>query len=185
MAVENPTWVNNVLAFWFRELTPAQWFRRDDAVDATIRKRFSPVHAQAATATDAALLLNTDTALGAIIVLDQFSRNMFRGDPRAFASDDKALRLAIAAVAAGLDQTRSRDHRLFLYLPFEHSENPAIQVRSVALIGALGDAELTRYAEAHKVIIDRFGRFPHRNAVLGRATTPEEAAFLKEPMSRF
>ena len=185
MDLDNPTWVNMVLTFWFQDLKPAQWFRRDEAVDTAIRLRFLAVHTTIAVTADAALLRNADTALAAIIVLDQFSRNIFRGDRRAFATDAKALTLAIAAVDRGLDQLLPRDQRLFVYLPFEHSEDALMQVRSVALIGGLGDAELTRYADAHKVIIDRFGRFPHRNDVLGRETTPEEAAFLKEPMSSF
>ena len=178
-------WVDDVLGFWFEDLTPPQWFKKDAAVDAIIHQRFANVHATVMTTPNAALLLNAKTALAAIIALDQFPRNIFRADPRAFASDAKALVLAVAAVDAGLDQQCAQAQRLFVYLPFEHSEDPAMQVRSLALISRLGNPELTRYAEAHKVIIDRFGRFPHRNAVLGRATTPEEEAFLKEPLSSF
>jgi uncharacterized protein (DUF924 family) len=185
MTQNDRPWVDDVLDFWFKELTPPQWFKKDDAVDAIIRQRFASIHATVTTTPNATLLMNAKIALAAIIALDQFPRNIFRADPRAFASDAKALALAVAAVTNGLEQQCAQAQRLFIYLPFEHSEDPAMQVRSLALISSLGNPELTRYAEAHKVIIDRFGRFPHRNAVLGRATTPEEEAFLKEPLSSF
>jgi uncharacterized protein (DUF924 family) len=110
---------------------------------------------------------------------------MFRGSPRAFATDAKALMLAEAALARGLDAAMSEDQRLFLYLPFEHAEDRAAQARCVALMSGLADKDLVRWAEAHQAIIDRFGRFPHRNAVLGRTSTPEETEFLKEPGSSF
>src|SRR5690606_27168579 len=107
------------------------------------------------------------------------------GSARAFAADPIAHRLARAAIADGLDQAMSKRERIFIYLPFEHSENAADQEQSVALFATLNDPELDKFALAHKVIIDRFGRFPHRNAALGRVSTPEEIAFLKEPMSSF
>ena len=116
-----------------------------------------------------------------VIVLDQFSRNMFRGAPSAFASEAKALAIAATAIAKGFAEALNGDERLFLYLPFEHQENADAQVRSLELISALGDPELTRYAQAYKDIIDRFGRFPHRNAILGRKSTAEEMEFLKGP----
>ena len=178
-------WAADVLSFWFETLAPAQWFKKDDGVDTEIRARFLGLHEQIASSPDDVLLAAADTALAAIVVLDQFPRNLFRNSARSFATDAKALRLADAAVARGIDQGLTRDQRLFIYLPFEHSEDLAMQERSVALIGALGNAELTRYAVAHQVIIERFGRFPHRNAVLGRASTAEELAFLQEPMSSF
>ena len=131
-----------------------------------------------------ALLADTDTALAAVIWLDQFSRNMFRS-PSAFASDAKALAIAEAAIAKGLMAALNRDELLFLYLPFEHRENADAQARSVELISVLGNPELTGYAQAHKDIIDRFGRFPHRNVILGRASTAEEMEFLKGPSSSF
>ena len=120
---------------------------------------------------DAALLRDARSALAAVIVLDQFSRNMFRGDPRAFASDAKALAIADAAIGKGYLGELSKDERLFLYLPFEHCEDRAQQARCVQLMSELGDPELTRYAVAHRDIIERFGRFPHRNAILGRTST--------------
>ena len=124
-------------------------------------------------------------ALAAVVVLDQFPRNMFRGTARAFASDGPALNVASRAVALGWDRLLRRDERVFLYLPYEHSEDRVMQARSVELMSRLGNVEWTRYAQAHKDVIDRFGRFPHRNAALGRASTPEEEAYLAMPGSGF
>lgn len=180
-----PAWVDDVLRFWFTELTYEQCFEKNDAVDRQIGARFGAVHEQL-TADDGSI----DTAaprelLAAIVVLDQFSRNLFRGTARAFAADPIARRLARAAVDNRIDAVMAKRERIFVYLPFEHSEAAADQVRSVALQGAFNDPDLDKYAMAHKVIIDRFGRFPHRNAALGRESTPDEIAFLKEPMSSF
>lgn len=180
-----PAWVADVLHYWFEELTLEQCFEKNDGVDATIRERFGDVHAKLA-ANDSAIHADAPRELlAALIVFDQFSRNLFRGNPKAFATDPIALRLARAAIADGLDQAMSNRERIFVYLPFEHSENAADQEQSIRLFALLGDEDLDKYAMAHKVIIDRFGRFPHRNAVLGRESTPEEIAFLKEPMSSF
>lgn len=179
-----PAWVGEVLRFWFEELTQAQWFAKSDELDAQIRARFLAVH-QRLMAGDTTATSGPRATLAAVIVLDQFSRNMFRGDPRAFAADAIALHLAKQAVALGLDQAMAPTERLFLYLPYEHSENAADQVISLELTTALGNAFWTRYALAHKQIIDRFGRFPHRNAVLGRESTPEEIEMLQGPMSSF
>jgi uncharacterized protein (DUF924 family) len=110
---------------------------------------------------------------------------MFRGTPRAFASDEQALWLADAAIARGFDAGLSKDERMFLYLPFEHAEDRRSQARCVELMASLGDPEVQKWAEAHRVIVDRFGRFPHRNAVLERVSTPEEIEFLKQPNSCF
>src|SRR5262249_2280781 len=118
-------------------------------------------------------------------VFDQMSRNMFRGTARAFATDPKALNIAEMTVTRGLDRGLTKEERLFCYLPFEHAEDSATQARCVALISGLGDPELTKWAEAHKAIIDRFGRFPHRNPALARRSTAEEVEFLKEPGSSF
>ncbi|HJU31465.1 MAG TPA: DUF924 family protein [Hyphomicrobiaceae bacterium] len=180
----HPRWAAGVLAFWFVECTPAQWFKRDDAFDAALRARFLDLHAAVAAAPFEACVADADTALAATIVLDQFSRNMFRGTPAAFASDARALAVAEAAVRRGFDRNLPDERRQFFYLPFEHAEDAAVQARSVALFASLGP-EALRWAEAHKVIIDRFGRFPHRNAALGRVSTPEEIAFLREPNSSF
>ena len=180
-----PAWVEQVLQFWFREMTREQWFKRDAAVDDRIRNRFLSLHDQVSAMPNEALLSGPRSALAAVIVLDQFSRNMFRGSPRAFASDAKALALAEAAIANGHAASLNKDELQFLYLPFEHSESGEAQVRCVKLMASLGDAELTRYAQAHCDIIERFGRFPHRNEILGRSSTAEELEFLKQPGSSF
>jgi uncharacterized protein (DUF924 family) len=178
-------WVAEVLSFWFEELKPAQWFSKDVALDELICARFIGLHERVAAAPEGELLADPTIALAAVIALDQFSRNMFRGTARSFATDAKALALADKAVARGFDWRLSENERLFLYLPFEHSEDPAMQVRSVALFTVLGDPKQRKYAEAHKAIIDRFGRFPHRNAILGRRSTAAEEAFLEKPGSSF
>lgn len=178
-------WVDEVLRFWFGELSREQWFAGGAVLDEQIRSRFLDVHRMVAAAPEDALLSDARTALAAVIVLDQFSRNMFRGTPSAFESDEKALTIAEAMIAKGFADALSRDERLFLYLPLEHHEGADAQARSVELFSALGDPELTKYAQAHKDIIDRFGRFPHRNSILGRPSTPEELEFLKGPGSAF
>ncbi len=183
--LREPAWVDAVLRFWFETLTPQAWFKRDDAVDAEIRQRFASLHAQLAAADHVGVPANARTALATVIVLDQFPRNMFRGTPQAFSGDLKARQVTKAAVAAGLDRELDTNGRVFLYLPLEHSEDAEDQRLSVALISVLGDANYTKFAQAHKVIIDRFGRFPHRNAALGRTSTPKEIAFLAEPCSSF
>jgi uncharacterized protein (DUF924 family) len=179
-----PGWAADVLHFWFEETTKEQWFKRDDAFDSSLRERFIPLHATVAALPIEACLADADTALAATVVLDQFSRNMFRGTPGAFAADAKALAIAQGAIARGFDTLLPEHKRQFLYLPFEHAEDVAAQARSVELFATLGESYL-RWAEAHRVIIARFGRFPHRNAFLGRASTPEEIAFLREPGSTF
>jgi len=180
-----PAWAGDVLRYWFEELTLEQCFQKSDAIDSTIRERFGALHGQLAHKDGTIRTEAPRELLAAIIVFDQFSRNLFRGSARAFATDPIARRLARAAIADGLDQTMSKRERIFIYLPFEHSEDSADQEQSVRLFAQLDDDDLTKYAVAHKVIIDRFGRFPHRNAALGRESTPEETAFLNEPMSSF
>ena len=179
-----PGWVRDVLAFWFDELGPAQWFAKDAALDERIRARFQPLHARLAASADPPI----DTpaqALATVIVLDQFSRNLHRDDARAFAADALARRLADAAIARAFDAQVDASRRMFFYLPFEHSEDLADQDRSIALFTAIGDPRLTRYAEAHRALIARFGRFPHRNAVLGRRSTQDEEEYLKQPGAGF
>jgi uncharacterized protein (DUF924 family) len=180
-----PDWVAEVLGFWFGELRPSDWFAKSDALDASIRQRFAPLHARLAAGEARHLEPTPRIVLAAVIVLDQFSRNLYRDDARAFAADPTARELARRAIAQGADRGLSPAERLFLYLPFEHSEDRADQALAVRLVEALGDAGWTRYAQAHKDIIDRFGRFPHRNAALGRSSTPEELALLDTPMGRF
>jgi uncharacterized protein (DUF924 family) len=179
-----PAWVGEVLDFWFSELGEEYWFAKDDGLDGQVRARFLALHDWLALG-EGVVITSPRPALAAVIVLDQFSRNMFRGTPRAFAADPLARRLAREAIALGVDLAMTNTERMFLYLPFQHSEDPADQALSVDLIGQLGDENWTRYAEAHKSIIDRFGRFPHRNAVLGRASTAEELVLLKDPMGSF
>jgi uncharacterized protein (DUF924 family) len=179
------TWVAEVLRFWLEETPAEKRFQKDEAFDADLGARFRGTHAHVVSLTLTDCVRDADTALAAVIVLDQFSRNMFRGTPAAFANDPRAFGIAQAAIAKGFDALVSETARLFFYLPFEHAEDAAAQARAVALMAGLSDTELVKWAEAHKAIIDRFGRFPHRNAVLGRASTAEELEFLQEPGSSF
>jgi uncharacterized protein (DUF924 family) len=170
---------DDVLAFW-RAAGPQQWFTKDDTFDAEIRTRFLPIYEAAAAGALAEWEATPGGALALTIVLDQFPRNMFRNDPRAFAADAAARAVADRALARGFDKQVPSGERLFFYLPFEHSETMDDQERCCALFRALGDADLLRWAELHADIIRRFGRFPHRNAVLGRTTTPAEKSFLDD-----
>jgi uncharacterized protein (DUF924 family) len=174
-----PGWITDVLHFWFKELKPEKWFAKDEAVDATIRKRFGALHASLTEKVPASITATPLGALAVVIVLDQFSRNLFRNSVRAFACDATALAIAQEAVGAGFDAQLERNQRTFLYLPFEHSEDREVQRRSIELFAALGDADALDYARRHYDIIERFGRFPHRNRILGRESTPEELEFLK------
>jgi uncharacterized protein (DUF924 family) len=179
-------WVTRVLDFWFEELGRPDWFGKGKPIDGEIAARFQSTYDEiSASAAPASLGADADTALAAVLVLDQFPRNIFRGTPGAFATDASARAVAEAAIGAGFDSALPLDRRLFLYLPFEHSEDVADQERAVKLISSLGDAEYTAYAEAHANVIRRFGRFPHRNAILGRLSTPEELTYLAEPGSGF
>lgn len=178
-------WVGDVLRFWFDELGRKAWFVKDAAVDAQIRDRFAPLIDQLAAQPIDEALASADRVLATVIVLDQFPRNVFRGTARAFATDALALDIAKAAIDRGLDQQISAGRRVFLYLPLEHSEALADQERCVELTAALGDEEYARYAVLHRDVIKRFGRFPHRNAMLGRTPTLEELEFLKQPGSAF
>ena len=171
-------WVDEVLKFWFKELQPVAWFTKDAAVDAQIRTRFEPLHEQLSQGE--IQVPNTPRGhLAAVIVLDQFPRNMFRGSAKAFASDTKALEFASRALDAGFEREMTKDQRQFLYLPFMHSEELAMQMRCVELYAAFDDPELMKYAAEHRDIIERFGRFPHRNAALGRESTAAEIEFMQ------
>lgn len=165
-----------VLHFW-RESGPDKWFAKDDAFDAAIREKFLPTYEAAAAGKLEAWGATAEGALALTIVLDQFPRNMFRGDARTFAADALARQAANRALKRGYEQDVPKAQRSFFFLPFMHSEDRGDQERSVELYRAANDENL-KYAEAHRDIIRRFGRFPHRNAVLGRATTAEEQAFL-------
>jgi len=172
------------MRFWFEELTKDQWFKRNDRVDAQIRDRFLPLHEQL-TASNAADIAGSRSLLAAVIVLDQFSRNMFRGTARAYAADPIARRLARFAIESGFDAEMTQNERHFLYLPFQHSEDREDQALSLRLFDSIENEEWRAYAVAHKDIIDRFGRFPHRNAALNRTSTADEIALLENPMSFF
>ncbi len=183
---------DDVLEFWFG-VGPdygkrhKRWFEKDQAFDSEITQRFLPLYEELAHRTH--WLADPRHCLARIVVLDQFPRQMFRGKPRAFASDSLALQAARLAVERGYDEGRLPVERLFLYLPFEHSESLADQERACELtapLAAFAETEdALRYAVAHRDIIRRFGRFPHRNVILGRASTPEEVEFLKQPGSSF
>jgi uncharacterized protein (DUF924 family) len=166
-----------VLAFW-RAVGPDKWFEKDAALDAEIRARFLPTYEAAAAGDLARWATTPEGALALIVVLDQFPRNMFRGDARTYAADPQARAVAVAALARGFDRHFAYADCQFMYLPLSHSEDLADQERAVALYRDAGDEEGLRYAEQHADIIRRFGRFPHRNAILGRETTPAEQAFL-------
>ncbi len=167
----------DVVAFW-QSAGPERWFKKDAGFDDEIRRRFLGLHEAAAAAKVADWEATAQGALALLILLDQFPRNMFRGQARAFATDPLARAIAAGALVRGYDAQVPGTLRGFFYLPFEHSEELADQQRAVAFYKAIGDADGLKWAEIHADIIRRFGRFPHRNAVLGRVTTPEEQAFL-------
>lgn len=176
--------INDVLDFWFEEIDPKQHWVKDTEFDALITKRFGELHARA---NACELFTWRDTAEGSlaeIIILDQFSRNMYRDTPKAFASDALALALAQNAVAKGFDSQISEQQRPFLYMPYMHSESAVVHKEAVKLYEKVGQSSLD-FELKHKIIIDRFGRYPHRNAILGRESTAEEIAFLQEPNSSF
>jgi uncharacterized protein (DUF924 family) len=170
-------WVAGVIRYWFEELQPAAWFSKNERVDAEIRERFGALYEELAKIA-ASQLTTAQECIAAVIVLDQFPRNMFRGSPRSFATDALALAIAQHAIAAGLDRQLTNKQRVFLYMPFQHSEERAVQARSIEMFEQLPEPENLDYAHRHKEIIDRFGRFPHRNEVLGRESTPEELQFI-------
>jgi uncharacterized protein (DUF924 family) len=185
-----------VLDFWFGAPGTAthgrprpEWFRKDAAFDDEIRRRFAALHAAAALGECERWKDAPGPLLALIVVLDQFSRNLYRDDPRAFSQDAQALAAARLMIANGWDLGRLPVERQFAYLPFEHSEDLAMQDRAFELFAPLEaypeTKGLSEWSEKHRAIIRRFGRFPHRNAVLGRVSTPEEIAFLREPGSRF
>ncbi len=167
----------SVLAFW-RAAGPDKWFEKDTAFDEDIRARFLETYDAAVAGKLSDWEQTAEGALALTIVLDQFPRNMFRDDARTYAADPQARAVAGRALEHGFDQKMPLSDRQFFYLPFEHSETMADQGRSCALVAATGDADLLKWAQLHADIIRRFGRFPHRNAILGRATTAEEQAFL-------
>lgn len=177
----------DVLDFWFVETVPAQWFQKNEVFDDMIRDRFMSVYDMAKAGLCDAWKQDADGCLALCVVLDQFPRNMFRNDPRAFATDEKALEIAGYAIKKGFDQVLAPVKRRFIYLPFEHSENLDNQQVSVELFGGMqyDDPMGYEYAMRHLRVIEQFGRFPHRNMILGRESTPAELTYLGQPDAGF
>lgn len=174
---------DEVIAFW-TNAGPTRWFEKDEAkrrgFDKQVRNHFLALHERAAAGELKPWERTAEGALALLLLLDQFPRNMFRGLPRAFATDPQARAIAAAALTKGFDAQLPAELRTFFYLPFEHSETMADQERAIALYKAAHDEDGLTWAELHADIIRRFGRFPHRNAILGRTSTPEEQRFLDE-----
>jgi len=175
----------NIIEFWFDEIEQSQWWKKDENFDALIKSRFLDTHIKA---TKCELFVWRKSSLGVlaeIIVLDQFSRNMFRNQPESFAYDAIALALAQSAIAAGHDLELNTQQRSFLYMPFMHSESLLIHNEAVKLFTGLDVPKTLEFENRHKEIIQKFGRYPHRNKILGRVSTPEEVEFLTLPGSSF
>ena len=166
-------WERDVLDFWF-SLRPEQWWKADPELDSAIRDRFAELWEEKRENVPQAFLGSARDSIAAVILFDQFPRNMFRGHADQFSTDPLALAIAKGAVDRGLDEAMSPAERGFLYLPFQHSEDIGDQRRSVALFTALGDDYQLGFARKHHDVIERFGRFPHRNAILGRPPRPAE-----------
>ena len=175
----------SVLHFWFSELTPQQHFAKDAALDESIRTRFGSTLEAAARCELFAWRAMPEGRLAEILVLDQFSRNVWRDTPRAFAQDALTLALAQELVASGQDHSLPTAQRVFAYMSYMHSESAVIHAQAMALFAQPGMENNLEFERRHKAIIDRFGRYPHRNTILGRQSTPEELAFLSEPGSSF
>lgn len=174
-----------IIKFWFEELEPKDWFVSSDDVDNNIKRRFLSVLEQASQAELFTWRAEPLGRLAEIIVLDQFSRNVYRNTPKAFAQDALALALAQEAISLKADQSLSEEQRSFLYMPFMHSESQLIHEEALTLFKSLGREGNYEFEVKHKVIIDKFGRYPHRNAILNRESTPEEIEFLTQPGSSF
>ncbi len=177
--------IQQVLSFWFERHGPEQWWAKDPAFDRAIRAEFGTLHARAALGELFAWRGEPAGRLAEIIVLDQFSRNLYRNDARAFACDGMALALAQEAVRTGADRAIPPERRKFVYMPYEHSESRRVHEVAVGLFASLDDPESLKYELQHKAIVDRFGRYPHRNEALGRPSTAAEIAFLETPNSSF
>jgi len=169
--------MQEILDFWFRELTPDEWFTRSDVLDATITTRFAATYYMVVAGETAHWRDAAEGRLAEIIVLDQFSRNMFRGRAQAFAADPMALALSQEAIRCGADRKLDASGRAFLYMPFMHSESRRIHIQAMELYRDLPNLA---YEIEHKAIIDRFGRYPHRNAALSRISTPDELAWMAD-----
>lgn len=174
-----------IIKFWFEELTKKQWWIKDEQLDQNIRTRFLGTHKLAMKNRLTHWRAEPEGRLAEILVLDQFSRNMFRGTPASFASDSKAVELTISAIESAADKQLTIGKRTFLYMPFMHSESPSVHERAVKVFSEPGMEGTLDFELKHKKIIDRFGRYPHRNKILGRESTEEELEFLKSPESSF
>jgi uncharacterized protein (DUF924 family) len=172
------SWVEEVLKYWFEESTPSDWFSVNTGFDQRLRDRFEALHARLKKSFTADQARDPRTALAAVIVFDQFPRNMFRGKAEAFATDDVAVEITRKALEQGFDAEMNKDERSFLYMPLMHSEILADQERCIDLFRSLEDEEGLKYAIEHRDIIAEYGRFPHRNRVLGRESTRAELEFL-------
>jgi uncharacterized protein (DUF924 family) len=174
-----------ILHFWFTELTPKDHFAKDAALDEAIRTRFGATLEAAARCELFAWRATPEGRLAEVLVLDQFSRNVYRDSPQAFVQDPLALALAQELVASGQDRSLPLAQRSFAYMPYMHSESALVHAQAALLFAQPGLEDTLRFELRHKEIIDRFGRYPHRNALLGRESTPEELAFLRKPGSGF
>lgn len=176
---------NEVIHFWFTEIEPKSWWQKDEQFDHQIKQRFGKLHQQAHAGELFGWREHPEGSLAEVIVLDQFSRNIFRNKAESFACDPLALALAQTAIAKGFDKKLPDTKRSFLYLPFMHSESAFIHTIAMQLYESLGMPRNLEFEKRHKAIIDRFGRYPHRNAILGRESTDDELAFLEQPGSSF
>jgi uncharacterized protein (DUF924 family) len=177
--------LEQVLRFWFFETAPAQWWKVDPAFDSKIADRFAGAHSAAMAGELYEWRTQPRGRLAEVLVLDQFSRNLYRGQAKAFAADPLALVLAQEAVAGAHDTALSLDERVFLYMPYMHSESRLVHQEAERLFGLLGRPDNYNFELRHRAIVDRFGRYPHRNIALGRTSTAEELEFLKQPGSGF
>jgi uncharacterized protein (DUF924 family) len=175
----------DILHFWFTELTPKQHYAKDAALDEAIRSRFGATLEAASRCELFAWRATPEGRLAEVLVLDQFSRNVYRDTARAFAQDALALALAQELVASGQDRSLPLAQRSFAYMPYMHSESALIHAQAIALFSQPGMEDSLRFEQRHQEIIHRFGRYPHRNALFGRTSTAEELAFLSEPGSSF
>ncbi|MBN8505052.1 MAG: DUF924 domain-containing protein [Burkholderiales bacterium] len=185
MGHQQPDQALALIRFWFEELRPADWWRKDAQLDALLRERFGALHAQAAAGECWPWRATADGRLAEVLLLDQFSRNLFRDTPQAFAQDGMALALAQEAVAGGHDKALPAERRAFLYMPYMHSESRRVHEEALRLFSHPELAFNLDFERRHLAIIERFGRYPHRNAILGRVSTAEEREFLKQPGSSF
>lgn len=183
--LRSPVTCDDVISFWFDEIEPAQWWKVDAELDRRVARHFAVVHAQAVRGEIAHWRNTSEGRLAEILLLDQFSRNIWRNTPQAFSTDGVALVLAQEAIRDGVEAALELEQRRFVYMPFMHSESPEIHRQAVRLFGQKGLEDSLRVALRHQEIIERFGRYPHRNTILGRPSTAAELEFLKQPGSSF